>query len=133
MKNLKQVLAENPELKTLINAVINHIGISSVNDVLNLGPAAGFSGFVYAHDTSKFYRHFRKTINTWLKLRAKNLNTDPATLILTFPGLTLYPEITEYNINQCLVSTAIAHDHLKPVEHAIAQVVLHEVCMLFKS
>lgn len=131
MKNLKDVLLTHPDQKALINAVINNIGITSINDVLNLGPAAGFSGFIYGHDTSKFYRRYRKTISSWLKERAAAYRVEPADMILSFPGLTHYPEITTDNINFCLLYNSLPHDAFIPVEHIISLVTLHEVCKLF--
>lgn len=46
MKTKKQVLIENSEYSTLINAVINRIGLDSVNDVNKHGISGGYSGFI---------------------------------------------------------------------------------------
>ena len=62
MKTKKQVISEYPEYKPLINAVINNIGIDSINDVNNHGINGGFSGFIYYTDTHKFAMKYRKTI-----------------------------------------------------------------------
>lgn len=62
MKTKKQVLADNPEFKTLINAVINRIGLYSVEDVNKYGVNVGFSGFIYYSDTHAFAMRHRKQI-----------------------------------------------------------------------
>jgi hypothetical protein len=62
MKTKKQVLAENPELKTIINAVINRVGMASVSDINNHGINNGYPGFIYYIDTHKFALRYRKII-----------------------------------------------------------------------
>jgi len=51
MKTLKQVITDNSDYKTLINAVISRIGMDSVSDVVNHGIDGGFSGFIYYTET----------------------------------------------------------------------------------
>lgn len=62
MKTKKQVIAENQEQGTLINAVIKRIGMDSVQDVNNHGIDGGFSGFIYTKDTLSFYRNHKQDI-----------------------------------------------------------------------
>lgn len=62
MKTKKEVITENSEFRLLINAVINNIGLGSVQDVNNYGISGGFSGFIYYYDTHKFAMRYRKQI-----------------------------------------------------------------------
>lgn len=62
MKTKKQVLADNPEFRTLINAVIDRIGVGSVEDVVSHGIDGGFNGFIYYEDTHAFAIRYRKQI-----------------------------------------------------------------------
>ena len=47
IKTKKEVLADNTDYKTLINAVVNRIGIEAIEYVNSHGISAGFGGFVY--------------------------------------------------------------------------------------
>ena len=46
MLSKKQVIANNPQYKTLINAVYSRIGKDSIEDVVNHGINGGFNGFI---------------------------------------------------------------------------------------
>jgi hypothetical protein len=84
MKTKKEVLKDNADRKTLINAVINNIGIDSVNDVINHGADSGFSGFIYYYDTHKFAMHHRKAICEWLEQSADDLGEDVISMVGNF-------------------------------------------------
>ena len=84
MKTKKQVLTDNSEYKTLINAVINRIGIDSVPDVNRHGIDGGFSGFIYYSETVPFaYRH-RKQIISLLEYMAESLGEDVVKMVSGF-------------------------------------------------
>ena len=84
MLSKKQVLQYNPQLKVLINAVINRIGLDAVNDVNNHGINGGFNGFIYYSDTCKFYSRYRKIINTLIFDMANDLGEDPVNMVASF-------------------------------------------------
>lgn len=84
MKSKKQVLADNPTYKTLINAVINRIGIDSVQDVNNHGIDGGFSGFIYYTETHAFAMRYRKMIVRLLEETADQLGEDVVKMVSGF-------------------------------------------------
>jgi len=84
MKTLKQVTDERPEYKKLINAVINNIGIESVQDVNNHGIDGGFGGFVYYNDTHAFAMKHRKLIVKLLEEQANDLGEEVVAMVSGF-------------------------------------------------
>ena len=62
MKTKASVLRENSVYSVLINAVINRIGLESVEDVNRYGMDGGFGGFIYYEETHKFAMMHRKLI-----------------------------------------------------------------------
>ena len=84
MKTKKTVLTENSEYKNLINAVINRIGMSSVNDVNQYGIDGGFSGFIYYSETHKFAITYRKKIVQLLEETAEMLGEDVVSMVSGF-------------------------------------------------
>ena len=84
MKTIKQVIKENADYKSLINAVINEIGKDSINDVINYGASAGFSGFIYYSDTQKFAMKYRKQIVLMLENLAEDLGEDVVSMVSNF-------------------------------------------------
>lgn len=81
---LRQVIKDNSQYKTLINAVINNIGLDSVEDVVNHGIDGGFSGFIYYSDTHKFAMKHRKDIVTMLEDMANDLGEDVVKMVSGF-------------------------------------------------
>lgn len=80
----KQVLADNSEYKTLINAVIKRIGMNSIEDVNNHGIDGGFSGFIYYSDTHAFAMRYRKLIVSLLKESANQLGEEVVSMVSNF-------------------------------------------------
>lgn len=84
IKTKKQVIADNSDYKTLINAVINRIGLDSVNDVNNHGIDGGFSGFIYYTETHAFAMRYRKDIIKLLEEMADSLGEDVVSMVSNF-------------------------------------------------
>lgn len=84
MKTKKEVLQDNQDFKTLINAVINRIGLESVNEVINHGADSGFNGFIYYSDTHKFALKYRKQIIEMLKMQAEDFGTPVMEMVKGF-------------------------------------------------
>ena len=84
MISKKTVLANNTEYKTLINAVVNRIGLDSVNDVNNNGIDGGFSGFIYYSETHAFAMRYRKLIVKLLEQQADELGEDVVKMVSSF-------------------------------------------------
>ncbi len=85
MNSKKQVLQNNSDYKTLINAVINQLGtIDYVSDVNNHGMSAGFPGFTYYSDTHKFAMRYRKLIVKLLEEQADQLGEEVVSMVCSF-------------------------------------------------
>lgn len=84
MNSKKQVLADNAQYKTLINAVINRIGLDSVQDVVNHGIDGGYNGFIYYTDTHAFAMRYRKLIVKLLEETADQLGEDVVSMVSHF-------------------------------------------------
>lgn len=84
IKTKKQVLSENLEYKTLINAVINRIGIDSIENINNHGIHGGFSGFTYYKDTHAFAMRYRKLIIKRLQEQASELGQEVVEMVSQF-------------------------------------------------
>lgn len=129
MKTKTQVLKDNPEHKTLINAVISRIGMDSVQDVVKHGIDGGFSGFIYYVDTRNFYRRHRKAINQWVKNMAAEFGEDAIGFVQSFGCL----KGSEWRdeIGTCLYGGKL--NDTETVENALAWFTAEEVCRLFDN
>jgi hypothetical protein len=84
MKSKAQVLRESPEYKTLINAVVNNIGLDSIEDVNAHGIDGGFSGFIYYSDTHAFAMRYRKLIVQMLEEQAADFGEEVTAMVRGF-------------------------------------------------
>lgn len=76
MNTLKDVLTENYEFKSLINAVIGQLGgIDRIKDINNHGIQGGYDGFIYYDDTHKFAMKNRKQIVKLLEQKVEILDS----------------------------------------------------------
>ena len=80
----KAVLKNNPDYKRLINAVIDRVGLDSVNDINNHGIDGGFSGFIYYIDTHKFAMYYRKDIVQLLHEQAESFGEEITAMVSNF-------------------------------------------------
>lgn len=88
-----KVIQENPEYKTLINAVISNLGGTHyVNDVNSHGIGGGFPGFTYYSDTHKFAMRYRKLIVKLLEDMADQLGEDVLSMVSGFNCLNMDDE-----------------------------------------
>ena len=137
MKTLKQVTSERPEYKRLINAVIDNIGIESVQDVINHGIDGGFNGYIYTADTVAFYKKHKKDIITLAKDMAYGLGENLIEMIGGFNWLKYY----DYNKNKwvedegqdAIGQTVYGNDHDYMVANALAWFAAEEVCRMFEE
>ena len=84
MKTKTSVLIENSDYSVLINAVINRVGLDSVEDINRHGIDGGFSGFIYYEETHKFAMRYRKLIKQLLYETAESLGENVLTLVKDF-------------------------------------------------
>jgi hypothetical protein len=84
MKSKKEVLQDNAQYKTLINAVYSRIGKDSIMDVVNHGIDNGFNGFIYYSETHTFAMRYRSIIVRMLEDTAESLGEDVVTMVSNF-------------------------------------------------
>jgi hypothetical protein len=133
IKTKKQVLAENSEYKTLINAVYNRIGKESIQDVNNYGINGGYSGFIYYSETAKFYSRYRKLINKLVFEMAESLGEEAQSMVLNFNCVNSDHD-TRHDIASCLYGGKLSQ--LKDANHvpnALAWFAAEEVCRMFDN
>jgi hypothetical protein len=84
MKTKAQVLRDYLELKTVINAVINRVGMDNVENINNHGIDGGYSGFIYNSETHQFAMRHRKTIVKMLEDTANDMGEDVIKMVSSF-------------------------------------------------
>lgn len=133
MKSVKQVIAEHPELKTLINAVVNRIGYESINDVNNYGISGGFGGFIYYSDTVAFYNRYRKMINKMVFALADELGEDAVNMVASFRCVNDDAE-TRQDIGRCIYQgNLLGLNDDCHVPNALAWFAAEEICRMFED
>lgn len=132
MKTLKQVIADNQDKKTLINAVINHIGVSSVKDVINHGADAGFSGFIYYRDTHKFAIRHRKAITAWIEEVANDLGEEVPNMVAGF-GVFRRSKMDAEDRKELYAYIGGGKCEQSTLTNIMAWFALEEVCRLFDN
>jgi hypothetical protein len=85
IKTKKQVLSDNSDYKTLINAVIRELGgLHYVEDINRHGIEGGFPGFTYYSDTHTFAMRYRKLIVKLLEEQAEQLGEEVVQMVSGF-------------------------------------------------
>lgn len=80
-----KVTQNNPEYKTLINAVLNNLnGMDDVKNINNYGIDGGYGNFIYYVDTHKFAMRYRKLIVKLLEDLADQLGEEVVTMVSNF-------------------------------------------------
>jgi len=131
----KQVLADNSQYKTLINAVISRIGMDSINDVNNHGINGGFSGFIYYSETVAFFKRHKKDILAMAEDMAEQLGEDMLTMIGNFNCLSSgnwqnrNPDYTPTEIGEAIFSGR--GEYADQIQNAMAWFAAEEVCRMF--
>ena len=135
MKTKREVLNERPDYKTLINAVINRIGMDSVEDVNNHGIDGGFNGFIYYTDTVNFWTRHKKSILRLAGEMADDTGLDMLTMIGGFNCLKYYDYKTERWTDkegqQAIGQTVYGNKPDDVVANALAWFAAEEVCRMF--
>lgn len=84
MKSKAKVIREYPEFKKLINAVIDRVGLESVEDINRHGIDGGFNGFIYYADTHAFAMKHRTEIVKLLETEAEDFRTEIPEMVRNF-------------------------------------------------
>lgn len=137
MKTKTQVLKDYPEYKTLINAVINRIGMDSVQDVVNHGIDGGFNGFIYTKDTVSFWQRHRKDIMKLAQDMASGLGENIIEMIGGFNCLGYYDyktnKWTDREGQEAIGKTIYSEKTDDQVGNALAWFAAEEVCRMFEE
>lgn len=137
MKSKKQVIKENPAYAVLINAVINRIGIDSVEDVNGHGIDGGFHGFIYTRDTVAFFKAHKKDILKMAEDMANNLGEDMLSMVGSFGCLSSgtypnrKPDYTPTEIGEAIFSGR--GECAETIQNAMAWFAAEEVCRMFED
>jgi hypothetical protein len=137
METKKQVIEENPDYKTLINAVLNRLGMESIEDVNNHGIDGGYGGFIYYDDTVAFFKRHRKIILRMAEEMAEGLGQDMLAMIQHFNCLCNTrerPPKPDYSQNE--IARAIYQgkgDGVTQIQNAMAWFAAEEVCRMFEE
>ena len=132
MKKLQTVISENQDYKSLINAVINRISISSVNDVINHGASAGFSGFIYYHETHAFAIRHRKAITAMLKEQAAEFGSSVVEMVSGF-GVFRGSKIDSDDEQELYNYIGGGKCEQSTITNLMAWFALEEVCRMFDN
>lgn len=132
IKTKKEVLAENPSYKTLINAVINRIGLDSVEDVNNHGIEGGFSGFIYYTETHAFAMRYRKLIVRMLEEQADSLGEDVVSMVANF-GAFRNSGMDNDNKKELYKYLGGGRNQQSTITNLMAWFAAEEVCRMFEK
>lgn len=132
MKTKKQVLSECNGNKVLINAVINRIGMNSVNDVNNHGIDGGFSGFIYNADTHKFAMRHRKYIVPMLEQQAHEFGTNIVDMVAGF-GVFRNSPMDEDDKRELYKYLGYGKCEQSTITNLMAWYAAEEVCRMFED
>lgn len=80
----KEVLKNNSDYKTLINAVISRVGMDNIENINGHGIDGGYSGFIYHSDTHAFAMRYRKLIVKLLEEQANELGEEVVGMVAGF-------------------------------------------------
>jgi uncharacterized protein YggL (DUF469 family) len=132
MKTKTQVLKEYPDKKTLINAVINRVGIDAVNDINNYGIDGGFGGFIYYSETHPFAMRHRKAIVSWLEETACSLGEDVVSMVSHF-GVFRNCPMDDADKKELYRYLSGARCEQSTITNVMAWFAAEEVCRLFED
>lgn len=133
LKTKKEVLADNSNYKTLINAVINSLGeMHYIEDINKHGIEGGFPGFTYYSDTHSFAMRYRKLIVKLLENQAASFGQEVVEMVSGFGVFRRSPmdnedrkELYKYlGGGRCQQST---------VTNLMAWFAAEEVCRMFEN
>ena len=132
MKTKKQVITDYPEFKTLINAVINRIGLESVEDVNRCGADVGFNGFIYYSDTHSFSMRHRKSIITMLENQANEFGQEVVEMVSCF-GIFRKSPMDNEDRRDLYRYLSGAKCEQSTITNLMAWYALEEVCRMFEN
>jgi hypothetical protein len=132
MKTKSQVLADNSEYKTLINAVVSRIGMDSISDVINHGADAGFSGFTYYSETHSFAIRHRKDIIKLLNQQASELGKEVVSMVASF-GVFRNSPMDNEDKTELYRFLGMGRCEQSAITNVMAWFALEEVCRMFDN
>ena len=138
MKTKVQVLREHPDQITLINAVVDRVGLESVPDINMHGMSGGFHGFIYYADTVRFFNRHRKAIMTMAEELAEEVGEGGMIgLIQGFNCLSSYEHrrrIPDYTVDEIAKALYTGKgEYAYVIKNAMAWFTAEEVCRMFED
>ena len=130
MISKKTVIENNPQYKTLINAVVNSIGLDAVQDVNRHGIDGGFNGFIYYSDTHSFAMRYRKLIVKLLEETADMLGEDVVNMVCNFRCLR---EVDSEDKKELYKYLGGGRNQQSSITNAMAWFAAEEVCRMFQD
>jgi hypothetical protein len=133
LKTKKQVLAENENYKTLINAVVRNLhGVEAISDINRHGIQGGFGNFIYYADTHKFAMRYRKLIVSLLEESADQLGEDVVSMVGNFGYFRNNPMDSEdrKDLYKYLGGGRCEQSH---ITNLMAWFAAEEVCRMFEN
>lgn len=130
MKTKTQVLKDNSDYKTLINAVINRIGMDNVENVMRSGADAGYSGFIYYQETHAFAIRHRKDILRMLNDMANDLGEEVVAMVAGF-GVFRRDKMDNEDRQELYKYLGGAKCEQSTITNVMAWFALEEVCRMF--
>lgn len=128
----KEVLNTRSDYKTLINAVINRIGIDAVADVNNGGISGGFPGFTYYSDTHKFAMRYRKLIVKLLEEQAEDFGQDVVEMVSGF-GIFRNSPMDSDDKKELYKYLGGGRNQQSTITNLMAWFAAEEVCRMFEN
>lgn len=125
-----KVIRNNADRKILINAVLNRIGLDSVQDVVSHGASAGFIGFIYYSDTHKFAMRYRKHIINLLEQQANDMGEEVTAMVASF-GVFRKSPMDDADRQELYKYLGGGKCEQSAITNVMAWFALEEVCRMF--
>jgi len=132
MKTKAQVIRENSNYKSLINAVISRVGMDSVRDINNNGIDGGFNGFIYYNDTHTFAMRYRRFIIPMLEQFAADFDLEVTEFVAGF-GVFKHNSIDAYDRKDLYKYLGGGRPDQGTITNVMAWFAAEEVCRMFED
>ena len=132
ISTIKEVIANNSDYKTLINAVINKIGMDNVEDVNKHGISGGFPGFTYYSDTHAFAMRYRKLIVKLLEDIADEIGMDVFEMVNGF-GVFRNSKMDSEDKKDLYKYLGGGRNQQSTITNIMAWFAAEEICRMFES
>lgn len=134
MKTKTQVIEERPDLKTLINAVINSLGgTDNIENINKNGIDQGYPGFTYYIDTHKFTIKHRVIIAKMLEDMADEIGEDIISMVSNFGVFKKGNPIDQKDKKDLYLFLGGGKPERGTITNVMAWFAAEEVCRMFEN